>query len=56
MRPMAILMGSSFKWRPWSKLCEAIVTGKPAFERVFGESFFEYLDDGYRMLQCSTKP
>ena len=43
MRHMAILMGSPFVWRPWGELSEAVVTGKPAFDQVYGESFFEYL-------------
>jgi hypothetical protein len=42
MRPMAILMGSPFVWRPWGELSEAIVTGMPAFDQVYGETFFEY--------------
>lgn len=44
MRAMALLMGSPFKWRAWGELCEAITTGRPAFDHVFGESFFEYLE------------
>jgi Dimerisation domain/O-methyltransferase domain len=43
MRAMALLMGSPFNWRAWGELHEAITTGKPAFDHVFGESFFEYL-------------
>ncbi len=41
---MAILMGSSFVWRPWSHLHASVMTGRPAFDLVFGEPFFEYLD------------
>ncbi len=43
MRPMAILIGSPLVWRPWGELSEAVVTGQPAFDQVYGESFFEYL-------------
>lgn len=43
-RAMAILMGSPFVWQPWGRLYDAIKTGTPAFDHVFGESFFEYLE------------
>jgi hypothetical protein len=43
MRPWAILMCSSFLWRPWGELSNAIVTGMPAFDQVYDESFFAYI-------------
>ncbi len=43
-RAMAILMGSPFVWQPWSHLHESIMTGTPAFDHVFGQPFFEYLE------------
>ena len=43
-RAMAILMGSPFVWQAWGRLEEAVMTGRPAFDQHFGESFFEYLD------------
>lgn len=39
----AILFGSEFIWRPWADLGEAVATGKPAFDHVFGATFFNYL-------------
>lgn len=42
-RPWAILLGSPVIWHPWGELYSAIVTGNPAFNRSFGESFFDYL-------------
>ncbi len=42
-RAMAILMGSSFVWQSWSHLHASVMTGRPAFDLVFGEPFFEYL-------------
>jgi hypothetical protein len=43
-RAMAILMASPFVWQAWGRLEEAVMTGKPAFDQHFGESFFEFLD------------
>jgi SAM-dependent methyltransferase len=42
-RSLAMMHGSAFFWKPWGALCEAIVTGPPAFNRVFGASLFDYL-------------
>ncbi len=39
----AILFGSEFLWRPWADLRKTIATGKPAFDHVFGATFFNYL-------------
>jgi len=43
VRAFALCMGAPFVWQPWGELCTAIQTGKPAFDRVHGESFFAYL-------------
>jgi O-methyltransferase/methyltransferase family protein len=43
VRPMALMYGEPFFWRAWGDLYETVKTGKPAFERVFGQPFFEYL-------------
>src|SRR5579862_7178451 len=32
-----------FMWLPLGQLSESVRTGEPAFDRVFGESFFTYL-------------
>lgn len=42
-RPWALLLGAPAIWRPWGDLYEAVMTGRPAFERVYGEPFFSYL-------------
>ncbi len=39
----AIAFGSGFLWRAFGELSATIATGKPAFNHVFGTSFFEYL-------------
>ena len=41
-RPWALLLGAPAIWRPWGSLYEAVVTGRPAFEQVYGEPFFSY--------------
>jgi hypothetical protein len=43
VRALAILWGASFFWKPWGELSTAIVSGQPAFDRIYQESFFEYL-------------
>jgi hypothetical protein len=44
VRPWAIFLGAPIVWRPWGALEEAIRPGTPAFDRVFGEGFFSYLE------------
>ncbi len=43
VRAFAICMGAPLVWRPWGELCGGIQTGTPAFDDVYGESFFAYL-------------
>jgi O-methyltransferase domain/Dimerisation domain len=43
-RAFAILMGEPMVWQAWGAFEEAILTGEPAFDRVFGEPFFAYCD------------
>jgi O-methyltransferase domain/Dimerisation domain len=43
-RAFAILMGEPIIWRAWGAFDEVILTGEPAFERVFGEPFFDYCE------------
>jgi len=42
-RGTAIAFGSDFLWRAFGSLSAAVTTGQPAFNHVFGMSFFEYL-------------
>jgi hypothetical protein len=42
-RPWALLLGSPAIWRPWGALYEAVMSGRPAFEQIYGEPFFSYL-------------
>jgi len=43
-RPWAILYGSPAIWRTYGELYESVLSGQPAFERVHGAPFFEYLE------------
>ncbi|MBB5357040.1 putative transcriptional regulator [Rhodanobacter sp. ANJX3] len=44
IRGMALLYGQSFFWEPWGNLLETVKTGKPAFDRIYGEGLFDYLE------------
>jgi hypothetical protein len=42
-RAMAIMMGEEWSWLPWGDLLRSVKTGEPAFQRLYGMSLFEYL-------------
>ena len=42
-REGAMFLPAPFLWRPIGELYEAVRSGEPAFPRVFGQHFFEYL-------------
>jgi hypothetical protein len=43
LRNWAVLWGARWVWGPWGDLDHSVHTGKPAFDRVHGTSFFDYL-------------
>jgi hypothetical protein len=43
LRVGALLLPAPFLWRPLGDLYESVRTGEPAFARVFGQRFFEFL-------------
>lgn len=43
-RPMALLSGEEFFWKPWSQFLEAVTTGEPSFGSALGSSQREYMD------------
>jgi O-methyltransferase domain/Dimerisation domain len=43
LRSEGMLLPAPFMWLPLGELGESVRSGKPAFERLFGQSFFEYL-------------
>ena len=50
VRAWAMMLGAPFIWKPWGELHETLITGRPAFERIFGLNLFDHLakhpDDG----------
>ena len=44
IHPWAALLGDPIIWLPWGELYETVMTGQPAFDRVFGEPYFRYLE------------
>jgi hypothetical protein len=44
LRGIADYCGSDWSWRAWGQLLETVRTGRTAFDSVFGEPAFDYLD------------
>jgi hypothetical protein len=42
-RASAVFLTAAFLWRPLGELYQTIRTGEPAFQRIFGQRFFDYL-------------
>jgi SAM-dependent methyltransferase len=42
-RASAQFLPAAFLWRPLGELHETVRTGEPAFQRIFGQRFFDYL-------------
>ncbi len=43
LRPLLVLLGQTFHWGAWTHLLHSVRTGEPAFERMHGQRFFDYL-------------
>lgn len=43
LRPMVQFSGANFNRLPYAEIMHSVRTGEPAFDRVFGMSFYEYL-------------
>jgi SAM-dependent methyltransferase len=43
LRSEGMLLPEPFMWLPLGELSESVRTGEPAFERIYGQSFFAYL-------------
>jgi hypothetical protein len=43
LRGIASFYGQEWIWRAYGALEHSVLTGRPAFERVFGEGFYDYL-------------
>jgi hypothetical protein len=44
LRSEGVLLPAAFMWLPLGELHESVRTGEPAFERLYGQSFFGYLE------------
>lgn len=42
-RIAALFLPAPFLWRPVGELYESVLSGEPAFQRIFGQPFFAYL-------------
>ena len=47
----ALFVGSEAELQTWAHLSYSVRTGKPAFEHVFGKSWFDYLDEQPEMAR-----
>jgi hypothetical protein len=43
MRDLVLLFGHETSWRSWEAIEHTLRTGETAFDRVYGEKFFHYL-------------
>jgi len=43
LRPLLVLLGQTYHWGAWTHLLHSVQTGEPAFERMHGQRFFDYL-------------
>jgi hypothetical protein len=48
LRPMALLHGAAWFTEAWDALSYSVKTGQPAFDRVHGQAFFEFLSEDPR--------
>lgn len=45
VHPSAVFLGSPFLWNAWAGLYDNVMTGKTAFETVFGKPFYQHVAD-----------
>lgn len=45
LRDLTLLFGDETSWRSWEAILDGIRTGQAPFEQVYGEPFFDYLQD-----------
>jgi hypothetical protein len=45
LRSLALLYGEDWLWQAYGRTLYSVQTGRPAFEHVHGQPFFDYLDD-----------
>jgi hypothetical protein len=45
LRDLALLFGDETSWRSWEDILHALRTGETPFEHIYGETFFDFLQD-----------
>jgi hypothetical protein len=45
LRDLILLLGDETSWRSWEAIVDGIRTGQAPFEQIYGEKFFDYLQD-----------
>lgn len=45
LRDFSIFIGADWHWRAWGDLFDSVQSGQPAFEKIYGQAFFEYLGE-----------
>ena len=45
LRDLTLLLGDETSWRSWEAILHGVRTGEAPFEHVYGEKFFDYLQD-----------
>ena len=45
LRDLILLLGDETSWRSWEAIVDGVRTGQAPFELVYGEKFFDYLQD-----------
>jgi hypothetical protein len=45
LRDLVLLFGDETSWRSWEDILHAVRTGETPFEHIYGEKFFDYLQD-----------
>ena len=43
VRGLARFFGHEADWRPWDHLADSVKTGKPAFDMLYGKTFFDHM-------------
>jgi hypothetical protein len=45
LRDFSIFIGADWHWRAWGDLFGSVQSGQPAFEKIYGKAYFDYLSE-----------
>lgn len=45
LNAFAIMNGEPWNWQPWGNILHSVKTGKPSFDNIFGNLFYQYLNE-----------